>query len=210
METRKMKKIQRAYNETAVFYDERYYDIQIEKYNHIINYLMKKITAYKENKIVIADIGCGTGIFLEYLLNILQNRFRYILKSKTTNIKYIGIDISSAMLNIFKDKLKQYRKCFIHAILLLGNGEHLPVGDQFSDITVSFTTLQNVENRLLFIEELLRITKNNGILVITALRKNIDRHFLETIINTYRKAKIIKYGKILNFRREDIGLFIEL
>ena len=93
------------------------------------------------------DAGCGTGLLLEYFLN----HFQHI---KELNYAYVGVDISWNMLIKFKskrEKLDKIKKLKIN--LLLADMEHQPFRDKTFDTIFSVTSLQNLPNITIGIEE---------------------------------------------------------
>jgi len=76
----KKKFIEEQYNLTAEMYDERYRDIQLEKYHLMLSDISLS------GKIL--DLGCGTGFLQEYL----------------EKKKIIGVDISFEMLKLAKKR----------------------------------------------------------------------------------------------------------
>lgn len=104
------------------------------------------------NPDTILDIATGTG---DLAINLTE--------SNATKIT--GLDISSGMLEIGKEKVKN--KGLDHKIeMILGDSENLPFANNtFDAITVAFgvRNFENLENGL---KEILRVLKPNGIFVI--------------------------------------------
>ncbi|TYA84466.1 bifunctional demethylmenaquinone methyltransferase/2-methoxy-6-polyprenyl-1,4-benzoquinol methylase UbiE [Seonamhaeicola marinus] len=100
----------------------------------------------------ILDIATGTG---DLAINL----------AKTNASKIIGLDISSGMLEIGKEKIKS--KGLNDKIeMVLGDSENMPFEDNtFDAITVSFgiRNFETLENGL---KEILRVLKPNGVFVI--------------------------------------------
>jgi ubiquinone/menaquinone biosynthesis C-methylase UbiE len=107
----KKKEIINSYDLSADFYDKRYRILQEEKYKIVldnINLIEKRIL----------DVGCGTGLLIEYILN--SDDYPDILRSK-----YIAVDISWKMLSLFKTKLLKL-KDKPQVFFVLSDIEHLP------------------------------------------------------------------------------------
>ncbi|MFV0540559.1 MAG: bifunctional demethylmenaquinone methyltransferase/2-methoxy-6-polyprenyl-1,4-benzoquinol methylase UbiE [Aestuariibaculum sp.] len=104
------------------------------------------------NPDTILDIATGTG---DLAINLTE----------TNATKITGLDISSGMLEIGKEKVKN--KGLDHKIeMILGDSENLPFANNtFDAITVAFgvRNFENLENGL---KEILRVLKPNGIFVI--------------------------------------------
>ena len=91
----------------------------------------------------ILEVGCGTG----HIWDIL----------KGTNIgKYTGLDISPAMLKIFKNKAPDID-------LIEGNSAALPFADDSSDATICMEVIRHITNFEDTIRELYRVAKRVAI-----------------------------------------------
>ncbi len=110
-----------------------------------------KLVKEKQPKTIL-DIATGTG---DLAINLAE----------TNATKIVGLDISSGMLDIGKEKIK--KKGLEHNIeMVLGDSENMPFGDNtFDAITVAFgvRNFETLENGL---KEILRVLKPNGIFVI--------------------------------------------
>ena len=110
-----------------------------------------KLVAEK-NPNTVLDIATGTG---DLAINL----------AKTNASKIIGLDISSGMLEIGKEKIKK-KKLEQKIDMVLGDSENMPFEDNaFDAITVAFgvRNFETLENGL---KEILRVLKPNGIFVI--------------------------------------------
>jgi demethylmenaquinone methyltransferase/2-methoxy-6-polyprenyl-1,4-benzoquinol methylase len=106
----------------------------------------------KTNPKNILDIATGTGDLA-------------ILMAQTTAEKIIGLDISSGMLEVGKQKILS--KNLSNKIeMVLADSENMPFDDHFFDaITVAFG-VRNFENLEKGLKEILRVLKPNGVFVI--------------------------------------------
>ncbi len=80
------------YDYIAKDYDNLYLDNISLAENKIIQNTLFKYLKKEDN---ILDLGCGSGLGYEIITNFLKNKF-----------KYTGIDISSQMINIAKNKFE--------------------------------------------------------------------------------------------------------
>lgn len=148
--------------------------------------------AIPEN-VVITDIGCGTGIFLE------------IAKSTYPHNRIIGIDPDKRALAIAENRL---RKQGFKTELIQAFAESLPLPSNLVDIC--FTTLvlhhmpDNIKRKSL--EEMNRVLKSGGKIVITDFGKTNSRLirkilFFEKIeyVDGNFKGLITKYLQELGF-----------
>lgn len=118
-----------------------------------IKWRKKVVKIIKENKPQsILDIATGTG---DLAINLAE----------TDATKIVGLDISSGMLDIGKEKIK--RKGLDSKIeMILGDSENMPFNDNsFDAITVAFgvRNFETLENGL---KEILRVLKPGGSFVI--------------------------------------------
>lgn len=98
----------------------------------------------------ILDVGCGTGIFT-------QNYVR-------AGARVTGIDLSLPMLNVAR------RKPLLSSMLAaVADMRALPFADGWFDKTVSITALEFVADACRAVDELLRVTRRGGRLVIATL-----------------------------------------
>ena len=114
----------------------------------------KKVVALvaEKNPETILDIATGTGDLV-------------IMMANTSAKKIIGLDISSGMLEVGKQKIKA--KNLTEKIeMVLGDSENMPYPDNYFDaITVSFG-IRNFETLEKGLAEIYRVLKPNGIFVI--------------------------------------------
>ena len=131
----------------------------------------------------ILDIATGTG---DLAINL----------TATNASKIIGLDISSGMLEIGKEKIK--RKSLENKIeLVLGDSENMPFEDNtFDAITVAFgiRNFETLENGL---KEILRVLKPNGQFVI--LETSVPTKFpYKQGYNIYTKYILPVIGKLFS------------
>ena len=99
----------------------------------------------------ILDAGCGTGIFTADILD--------------RGTRVTGLDLSLPMLR--RAKFKGYARLE----LLQGDMRHLPLPNGAFDKTVSITALEFIEDAKQAIDELFRVTKNRGTIVVATLNR---------------------------------------
>lgn len=92
------------------------------------------------------DNGCGTGL-------LLPKMGEYS----------VGLDLSSELLNKARLRVKQN--------LLQGDSENLPFRDKVFDSMVSVTVIQNVSSPQAMVSESSRVTKQDGLLLISSLKR---------------------------------------
>ncbi len=99
-----------------------------------------------KNKTVL-DIACGTG----YGLGFLKKVVRYV----------VGVDID------YLAAVEANRERGRNASVLLGNGLSLPFEDNTFDVVTSFETLEHLHERTHFLNELKRLLRPDGLLILS-------------------------------------------
>lgn len=99
---------------------------------------------------LILDVGCGTGVFT---LNILG-----------LGTRVIGLDISQPMLLRAGQKAGKYP---FRAVA--GDMGYLPFADQCFDRVVSMTALEFIADGQAAVEDMFRVAKKGGVIVVTTL-----------------------------------------
>ncbi|MBD1141546.1 class I SAM-dependent methyltransferase [Pelagibacterales bacterium SAG-MED32] len=95
------------------------------------------------------DVGCGNGIFAEKLSSKLNRK-----------LPYYGVDFSIEQLKLVNTDI---------ILPVNSNAENLPFDDNQFDLVYSSEVIQNIEDISKLIPELLRVTKQNGLLAISSL-----------------------------------------
>ena len=128
----------------------------------------------------ILDLATGTGDFAIALL-------------KLNPTQIIGMDISSGMLDVGKNKMKA--KQVSHIIdMQLGDSENMPFEDAYFDaITVGFG-VRNYENLEKGLTEMLRVTRSGGKIVILEFSKP-KRFPIKQAFGFYSRFIIPFFGK---------------
>lgn len=110
-------------------------------------WVLEKLDKLEFNSIL--DIGCGTGTLLSLIM------------SKNSNINVSGIDLSSEMIKLAAVKLGEV------ADLRDGDSEELPWDDNSFEIVVSTHSFHHYPNPSKVIDEMYRVLKPDGYLIIT-------------------------------------------
>lgn len=147
----------------------------VKNFNFIKDNILKFIGNVENMSIL--DVGCGTGHFSQ---SLSKNNF------------LVGIDVSPEMLMFAK------RKGF-NAIQ--SSGEKLPIEDNSFDMVISNNVIQVVKDEKIFIEELLRVTKPGGRIIVSTINgQNIALNLFRIIdrkiwknLRVYTRDKIKQY-----------------
>ena len=138
-----------------------------DKLNRIISFgadvkWRKKIIQIleKHQPKIILDLATGTGD-LAIMMNDLQP------------LQIKGLDISEGMLAVGKEKIKRLNLTNIE--MILGDSEQIPFEDNYFDAATVAFGVRNFENLNKGLQEIIRILKPNGILVV--LETSVPRNF---------------------------------
>jgi demethylmenaquinone methyltransferase/2-methoxy-6-polyprenyl-1,4-benzoquinol methylase len=137
----------------------------------------------KQQPKVLLDLATGTGDFAIACLKLKPE-------------KIIGMDISSGMLEVGKQKMK--KRAFDNIIdMQLGDSENMPFADNtFDAITVGFG-VRNYENLEKGLGEMLRVLKPGGQAVILEFSK--PKAFpIKQLFGFYSKVLIPLFGKYIS------------
>ena len=123
-----------------------------------------------ENKKVI-DIASGEG----YGSSILADAAESV----------VGIDIDEETVKYANEKY-----CKDNLVFKTGNVSDIPADDSFADVVISFETIEhvNADAQQLFFNQIKRVLKNNGILVISTPNKEISNNK-----NSFHQEELTEY-----------------
>ncbi|MEM1793880.1 MAG: class I SAM-dependent methyltransferase [Desulfurococcaceae archaeon] len=146
------------YEATSSSYDELYREEQYGKYKYVES---SGITISG----TVVDVGCGTGLLLEYLLS------RGALLEK-----YICIEPSSEMISRVFEKAVDYRVLAIRAL-----AQANPIRDGVASITTLITVWDNIvsSDRLRALMESLRVTKTGAPVVLSFIKHRFKEALAE-------------------------------
>ena len=139
------RKVMQRYDLTAQMYDGRYAEEQEAKYK-------KALETVKIANGTVLDVGCGSGLF-----------FNFAVKAHSV----VGVDVSRKLLL----QAKEHAKRFVTVHVLQADADHLPFVNGFFDDVFVFTVLQNMPKPNQTLQELKRVAKQEGSVVVTALKK---------------------------------------
>jgi ubiquinone/menaquinone biosynthesis C-methylase UbiE len=147
-----------AYDITAEIYDERYCEEQKRKYHKALQNVNLKGAA-------VLDVGCGSGLFFKETVG----------KARLV----VGVDLSKRLL------LKAKQHAGENVFVLQADADHLPIINGFFDAAFSFTVLQNMPKPSETLGEVKRVTKTEGKIVLTGLKKAFELpRFMDLVENS--------------------------
>ncbi len=126
---------------------------------NIIQKILKHIlTSYSNVDGILLDAGCGNGQFTEMFIKSLDIK------------KVIGVDFSENMLKVAKERAK--KKGYEARIRLVrANLESTGFKDGIFDVVYLFGVLEHLDNPQKVIGELVRVCKDNGIIILNVPQK---------------------------------------
>ena len=148
---------------------------------------VKTIIKLASNSSRILDVGCGTGIVVDYL-------------AKHGYLSY-GIEIANSSLKIARLKKGKYYSY---------DGDKLPFPDQSFDMVGSFNVVEHVNSVPDFLNEKLRIIKPKGYLIICApnfLSITNSFHYRTQGLNRKFKNVVIIIRKRLSYAFTNVAKF---
>ena len=147
------RRIMEAFNSMGGgLYEALYKGEQEEKYESFLSHL-----GHVEG--LALDNGCGTGLLLERL-----------------NVEAVGLDFSSSLISTAR------RKGLRGKHLILGDAENLPFRDGVYRYIFAITLINNTPNPLKAVDEMIRVSRDGGKLIITALKKSFtEKRFLSLL-----------------------------
>ncbi|WP_300385896.1 class I SAM-dependent methyltransferase [Clostridium sp.] len=134
-----------------------------------IDEIIKELDLPNESTIV--DIGVGTGLFSEVFLN------------KLSNSKGFGFDISEEMVTWVNSNREPALNGKLSASVMSEN--KIPLADNTADLVFMITVHHELKNPGKLLEDVKRVLKNNGKLLICDWKEGAHNHFVtkESIIN---------------------------
>ncbi len=162
------------YDCTVQLYNIRYAEEQTFK----IEVALENIELWRESSIL--DLGCGTGI----LLPRIQGRAKEI----------VGLDLSKNMLIEAKNSARHASNIYF----VLADADCTPLRNDYYDIVLAITLLQNMPNPQRTLQETKRIAKPNASIVVTALKKHFTEYsFLRLLKRIELKCRLLKTNENL-------------
>ncbi len=195
----KKEQVTQMFNNIAVKYDalNTFFTMGID--NTWRKAVIRKLQQFQPEKIL--DIATGTGVLAMRMAEL-------------TPKEIVGVDLSKEMLLQGEEKI---RKRGLDSIISLkqGDGENLPVNDNYFDAATIAFGIRNFEDPLQGIKEVYRSLKPGGVLVILELSKP-DKFPVKQFHNFYSNrimpfcAKVVSTDKdAYRYLPESINAFVK-
>jgi len=171
---RKKRQTMRHYDQSAAVYDAQYRKEQETK----ISSALTGLTLEREN--IILDMGCGTGLLFSHV----AKRVKLV----------VGVDISARILKEAEERAKAYS----NTALIIADTDHAPFPNNTFDAAFAVTLLQNIPKPHQTLDEMKRVTKQNGAIVATGLKKAFSRkEFTQLLRRVGLKIKVLRLDENL-------------
>ncbi|WP_051463685.1 class I SAM-dependent methyltransferase [Leptolyngbya sp. PCC 6406] len=135
--------VQNEYAHLAPWYDRRFSSYV----NATVQETMHRLDLTSHGRIL--DLGCGTGTLIQRLLHL------------TPETEIVGLDPSAEMLSVARQKLPKSVE------LLVGSADKIPFPNESFDLVISTNAFHYFRHPSQAIQEIKRVLKPNGNLVIT-------------------------------------------
>lgn len=133
------------YDTLSNSYDELYGKEQSQKHDTILEFLGNR------RFLVLVDVGCGTGTFLE--------------KAHESYYSAIGIDLSRKMLQIARSRAIR------NTDYVLASSSSLPLKNNSAECTVSISTAKAESNLPVIMSEFERVSRQDSLLAVSVFQK---------------------------------------
>jgi len=149
------------YDRLALIYDSLYGEEQSIKIGLALRNLKVK------NGDLLLDIGCGTGILMEFVMPIIKH--------------YVGLDLAKKTLKVAAERSKRLR-VKSKVSLIRADADYLPFRSGSFSIIFALTLLQNIPEPSRTLVEILRVAKEKSQIVITGLKKSFTKKEFDEVV----------------------------
>jgi ubiquinone/menaquinone biosynthesis C-methylase UbiE len=150
----------------------KYREVDESLSSHFDKYMVKHESLYDDLSLIInslcivkhpliLDIGFGSGILLERLINFVPSAL------------LVGIDPSDEMITIAKDRINGNES--FSPLLLKAISESIPLRDECIDVVVSRFSLTYWKHTNQSLEEIMRVLKPKGYLILETLNRDFSK-----------------------------------
>ena len=134
----------------------KFTDIRIKYINRVVSKYKKTNEIYPLNKLKCLDIGCGGGLLSERIAR---------LGASVTGIDITKSSIEIAKIHAFNSGLNiNYINTDVSSFIKNNSSKKF-------DLIVASEVIEHLDNRSLFFEEVSKLLKNRGILILTTINK---------------------------------------
>lgn len=145
------------------------------------------LISLRKSDVIIADIGCGRGAFMDNIENDpVSKHFAKIRNYKGRVSKVIGLDVDSGA------------ECnpTIDEFILIENDGKLNLPDSSVDVAICMFVVEHLENPSLFFKEISRILKKGGTICIVTPNKYSYVGIISSLIPNKYHSKVLKKSNV--------------
>lgn len=167
------------FDNEAQFYDD-WYKTPLGKFVDEVetNAIMDLLKPRKDE--LILDVGCGTG--------------NYSLKLSRLGVKVVGVDVSHHMLKIAKEKFVNES---LDGEFYIADAMSLPFEDNRFDACLAVASVEFIPNPIKAIEEMFRVVKFNGRIVVGFLnRESLWGRLYSS--EEFRRNTVFRFAQLLS------------
>jgi ubiquinone/menaquinone biosynthesis C-methylase UbiE len=173
-EWKEKRRTMRHYDRQAKIYDPQY----LEEQNAKIVDALNSIDLGSDG--LVLDLGCGPGFLFHHI-------------DKTAKL-LVGLDTSQKALHVAKKRTKR----LFNTVLIRADADNTPFLDQTFNRVFAVTLLQNMPDPTKTISEMKRISKPEGVFVLTGLKKKFTQDGFVYLLNRAQlKVSTFKTGEHL-------------
>jgi ubiquinone/menaquinone biosynthesis C-methylase UbiE len=166
--------------------------------------ILRELSIYNQGKVL--DAGCGWGYYLDLIV-----RFKKIFKKN--RLRLVGLDNDRESIEIAKTRLKGEKVKIVY-----GDITDLPFPSNNFDVVILSEVLEHIDDDLKALEEIRRVLKNGGKLILTVPNKSypflwdplnwiLEHFFSKHIKNGFWSGIWANHLRL--YGREDITLIIK-
>ena len=175
------------------------YDLSDSRHLIKKDQVISMLVASGRKNIRVLDLGCGTGNYLKH-----QSE-KYFQEEP---IEWYGLDASSKMLEISKEKLEKVK-------LTLGNAEELPFEDSFFDYVICNHAYHHFDDKVKAFKEVYRVLKPDGGFFLKSVYPHLMKNswvysYFESVMKIDEERFLDKEALKEVFRNIGFGLRFEL
>jgi len=162
--------LQLEYKNMASWYDSFWKSYTDATLRRPLEEVLKQIDIRDgSTRFALLDAGCGTASFLRRLLDILCNRFANAYEEDTLQLQLTGIEPSQEMLEQAHNKFdnKEENTSTTTIMFKQSPAEQLPLDNESQDMVVSTNAFHFFRDKERSLQEMKRVLKQNGTIIIT-------------------------------------------